>query len=321
MDFYLNPVITTIIEQELMTTSKWRSRAGTTFQIEKRAALGSRGMVVTNHPLGSAAGSEMLLAGGNAIDAAIAALFALSVVEPMMVGIFGAGHMNLRLANGEHHVIDGYATAPAASTEDMYKPIAASGPDYLKSVGDASSLGYLSIGVPGNLKAWTEALETWGTLPLNQVMEPAIRFAARGFKASGYLSETVVQVKDVISRFSETASTYMPGGIALRPGELVDRSDYALTLQAIAEQGSDYLYNGPLGEIVCDLLPCRILRPIKLFVVIPLRLSTGDTSYLLRRLLRLRVFTSRKCSTSWKNLKWPKWGLAPLIQSIYYLSL
>ena len=73
MDFYLNPVITTIIEQELMTTSKWRSRAGTTFQIEKRAALGSRGMVVTNHPLGSAAGSEMLLAGGNAIDAAIAA--------------------------------------------------------------------------------------------------------------------------------------------------------------------------------------------------------------------------------------------------------
>ncbi|MQG90825.1 MAG: gamma-glutamyltransferase, partial [SAR202 cluster bacterium] len=169
-----------------MTTSKWRSRAGTTFQIEKRAALGSRGMVVTNHPLGSAAGSEMLLAGGNAIDAAIAALFALSVVEPMMVGIFGAGHMNLRLANGEHHVIDGYATAPAASTEDMYKPIAASGPDYLKSVGDASSLGYLSIGVPGNLKAWTEALETWGTLPLNQVMEPAIRFAARGFKASGY---------------------------------------------------------------------------------------------------------------------------------------
>ena len=102
-----------------MTTSKWRSRAGTTFQIEKRAALGSRGMVVTNHPLGSAAGSEMLLAGGNAIDAAIAALFALSVVEPMMVGIFGAGHMNLRLANGEHHVIDGYATAPAASTEDM----------------------------------------------------------------------------------------------------------------------------------------------------------------------------------------------------------
>ena len=57
----------------------------------------------------------MLLAGGNAIDAAIAALFALSVVEPMMVGIFGAGHMNLRLANGEQHVIDGYATAPAAS--------------------------------------------------------------------------------------------------------------------------------------------------------------------------------------------------------------
>ena len=237
-----------------MTTSNWRSRAGTTFQTEKRVASGSQGMVVSNHPLGSAAGSEMLLAGGNAIDAAIAALFALSVVEPMMVGIFGAGHMNLRLANGEQHVIDGYATAPAASTEDMYTPITDSGPDYLKSVDNASSMGYLSIGVPGNLKAWTEALETWGTLPLGQVMEPAIRFAARGFEASPYLHETIVQMQDVIRRFPETAATYMPGGVALQPGELVDRSDYARTLQTIALRGSDHLYNGPLGEIVCDYL-------------------------------------------------------------------
>ena len=76
-----------------MTTMSWRSRAGTTFQTEKRPVTGSRGVVATNHPLGSAAGTEMLLAGGNAIDAAIASLFALSVVEPMMVGIFGAGHI------------------------------------------------------------------------------------------------------------------------------------------------------------------------------------------------------------------------------------
>jgi gamma-glutamyltranspeptidase / glutathione hydrolase len=211
-------------------------------------------MVVTNHPLGSAAGSEMLLAGGNAIDAAVASLFALSVVEPMMVGIFGAGHMNVRLANGEHHVIDGYTTAPAASTEDMYTPIADSGPDYLKAVDDANTIGYLSIGVPGNLKAWTEALATWGTLSLSEVMEPAIRFAQRGFKASEYLHETIVQMEDIIRRFPETAATYMPGGEPLKPGDHVDRSDYARTLRAISDNGPDHLYNGPLGEIVCDYL-------------------------------------------------------------------
>ena len=211
-------------------------------------------MVVTNHPLGSAAGTEMLLAGGNAIDATVASLFALSVVEPMMVGIFGAGHMNVRLANGEHHVIDGYSTAPAAATPDMYTPIADSGPDYLKSADDASSIGYLSIGVPGNLKAWTEALETWGKLSLAEVMEPAIRFATRGFKASGYLHEAIVPLEEVMKRFPETAATYMPNGVALETGAHVNRSDYARTLRAITENGPDHLYNGDLGEIVCDYL-------------------------------------------------------------------
>ena len=241
-------------EQDRMTISNWRSRAGTTFQTEKRPAAGSKGVVVTNHPLGSAAGSEMLLAGGNAVDAAIASLFALTVVEPMMVGIFGAGHMNVRLANGEHHVIDGYTTAPAASTEDMYTPVADSGPDYLKSVGDLSSIGYLSIGVPGNLKAWSEALAEWGTLSLAEAMEPAIRFASRGFKASEYLHDTIVQMKDVISKFPETAATYLPNGKPLQPGDHVDRSDYARTLRAISENGPDHLYNGALGNIVCDYL-------------------------------------------------------------------
>ena len=80
----------------------WRSRAGTLFETKKQTVVGSRGVVTTNHPLGSAAGAEMLALGGNALDAAIAALFALSVVEPMMVGIFGAGWMNIRLADGTH---------------------------------------------------------------------------------------------------------------------------------------------------------------------------------------------------------------------------
>ena len=97
-----------------MTVSNWRERAGAIFQTDKQPAIGSRGMVATNHPLASAAGAEMLAAGGNAIDAAIASLFALTVVEPMMVGIIGGGTAHIRLADGTHRILDGMSTVPLA---------------------------------------------------------------------------------------------------------------------------------------------------------------------------------------------------------------
>src|SRR5260221_8426203 len=95
-------------------TSNWRDRAGTPFQCQKQPASGSRGMVVSNHPLASAAGAEKLAGGGNAIDAAIATLFKLTVVEPMMVGIIGGGMAHIPLADRSHPFIDGQSTAPPA---------------------------------------------------------------------------------------------------------------------------------------------------------------------------------------------------------------
>ena len=94
-------------------SGNWRDRAGTTFRMSEAPASGSRGMVVSNHPLASSAGAEMLAAGGNAIDAAIATLFTLTVVEPMMVGIIGGGMAHIRLADGSHRFIDGQSTVPA----------------------------------------------------------------------------------------------------------------------------------------------------------------------------------------------------------------
>src|SRR5690606_13021141 len=101
----------------------WRGRAAVRCPCEKAPARASGGMVVTNRPLASAAGAEMLAAGGNAVDAAIAALFTLSVVEPMMVGIFGGGMAHIRMSNGKHVVLDGQSAAPVAATPDMYRAV------------------------------------------------------------------------------------------------------------------------------------------------------------------------------------------------------
>ncbi len=221
---------------------------------EKRPATASRGMVVTNHPLGSAAGAEMLAAGGNAVDAAIGALFALTVVEPMMVGIFGAGMTHLRLADGRHLVIDNYTTAPAASRPDMFKPVSDTWPDYLRAEGDVNLVGLLSVGVPGTLKAWTEAVARFGRLDLETVMQPAIRHAERGFRATPYLVAAVTETAPELARFPETARTFLPGGAPIKAGDLIVMPEYAATLRLIAAKGAGVLYGGDLGATVADYM-------------------------------------------------------------------
>ncbi len=221
---------------------------------EKRPATASRGMVVTNHPLGSAAGAEMLAAGGNAVDAAIGALFALTVVEPMMVGIFGAGMTHLRLADGRHLVIDNYTTAPAASRPDMFKPVSDTWPDYLRAEGDVNLVGLLSVGVPGTLKAWAEAVARFGRLDLETVMQPAIRHAERGFRATPYLVAAVTETAPEIARFPDTARTFLPGGAPIKAGDLIQMPEYAATLRLIAAKGPGVLYGGDLGATVADYM-------------------------------------------------------------------
>ena len=211
-------------------------------------------MVVANHPLGAVAGAEMLAAGGNAIDAAIASLFALTVVEPMMVGIFGGGMSTIRLANGEYRFINNYTVAPAAATPDMYRPVSDVWPDYQVVEDRENDVGVLAAGVPGTLKGWAETLAAYGTLSLADVMRPAIRFAANGFRASLYLAEIIHAVRDDIARFPATAATWMPGGAPLRAGDLVRQGDYAETLRRIADGGPEVLYGGALGERAVDYI-------------------------------------------------------------------
>ncbi len=214
----------------------------------KQPAMARRGMVTSNHPLASLAGTEMLVRGGNAVDAAIATMFALSVVEPMMVTIFGAGFVHIRLADGTSTVIDNYVTVPGAAKADMFDAI----PGTLdhKVVGGTNETGHLSVAVGGTLLGWATAIERYGRLSLADVLGPAIRYARGGFRVSPYLRAITVMTEANLRRFPATAEVFLPGGVVPELGQLIQRTDYANTLEQIANNGPDYLYHGPLGEAI-----------------------------------------------------------------------
>jgi gamma-glutamyltranspeptidase/glutathione hydrolase len=235
-----------------MPGTDWRTRARTTFSCEKRPATGTRGMVVTNHPLASAAGAEMLAAGGNAIDAAIAALFALTVVEPMMVGILGGGISHIRLTGGRHVVIDNQSMAPLATSATTYTPDPNAAPGTMDALGRKNAVGPTAVATPGNLKGWCEALARFGTFPLADVMEPAIRYASRGFSVTPYLHECVSDSATDMVRDAEIANLYLPGGTPIVAGTRLITGDYAETLRSIARDGPNLLYTGALGTLYAD---------------------------------------------------------------------
>ncbi len=231
-----------------LTTQRWRNASPASFKLHKRPVVGYDGVVASTHSLGSSAGAEMLAAGGNAIDAAIATLFTLAVVEPAKVGIFGAGFFNLRLADGRAIAIDNYSQAPGAASPTMFTPVANRWPHYMRVRGDQNRVGALAAGVPGALKAWCEVLDQFGTMTLADVMQPAIRYAENGFRASKHLCNLVDENAQLIRSFSETRRIFMPSGEAPRIGERIVQRDLAQTLKRIAEEGSEHLYDGELGE-------------------------------------------------------------------------
>ena len=229
----------------------WRELAGSPFETYKKDAVASSGMVATNHPLGSAAGLEMLAMGGNAMDAAVASVFALSVVEPMMVGIFGAGFINYYDASsGEFVNIDNYSVAPAAATPDMYETISDTWPDYMETADRENDVGYKAVGVPGALMGWCHAEERYGRLGLDTVLQPAIRYASRGFAVSQYLADIIRLNEEDLAMFPASAEVFLPGGKPPAAGQTIVRTDYARTLEAVAAEGPDVLYKGRIGEMV-----------------------------------------------------------------------
>ena len=197
------------------------------------------GIVVSVHELASRAGVEIMQAGGNAVDAAVATGFALAVVHPPAGNLGGGGFMLVRMADGKTHFLDYREKAPAAATRDMY--LDAQG----NVIEGASEIGYKAIGVPGSVAGMVYAEQKYGKLTLKQVMAPAIRLAREGYALSW--GEARDFHDKYLAEFAESRRIFQRDGNYYQPGEIFRQPDLARTLERIAAKPDDF-YHGSLAR-------------------------------------------------------------------------
>jgi gamma-glutamyltranspeptidase/glutathione hydrolase len=195
-------------------------------------------MVVSNSDLASQAGVEIMRAGGNAVDAAVATGFALAVSFPQAGNIGGGGFMVIRMADGRSAAIDYREIAPLAATRDMYLN---------KTDKQTSRVGALAVGVPGSVAGMAMALKQFGTMSLSEVMQPAIRLASDGFTVDSALSRSIASGAHLIKPF-EGAPLFLPGGEPIAPGARLVQPALAATLRAIAKEGPAGFYTGAVAD-------------------------------------------------------------------------
>jgi len=199
------------------------------------------GIVVSVHELASRAGVEIMQAGGNAVDAAVATGFALAVVHPAAGNIGGGGFMLVRMADGKTHFLDYREKAPAAAKADMY--LDAQG----NVIENASAIGYKAIGVPGSVAGMVYAEQEFGKLTLKQVMAPAIRLAREGYPLSW--GEARDLHDKYLTQFAESRRIFQRDGNYYQPGEIFRQPDLARTLERIAAKPDDFYHGRLAGEL------------------------------------------------------------------------
>jgi len=227
------------------------------------------GIIVAPQPEAVEAGAEVLMRGGNAVDAAIACALVQGVVDPQMCGIAGFGSFQVYLpARGEHRFIDFHGKTPAAATPEMWQDlIEAETRDGFgfRLRGNVNDLGYQSITVPGSLLAYHEALTRFGTLSWPEALAPAIARAEAGFVVRPHVYHFWTDPADarmgrvsVVERlrFSETGRRvyFDAEGAVKQPGDRVLNPDLARCLRRLAEEGVESFYRGAIAaEIDRDM--------------------------------------------------------------------
>ena len=230
--------------------------------VTKQTPLARRGLVVAEHPLGARVGGGILEAGGNAVDAAVATAFAMTVVEPFMSTIGGSGTMLVhRAKRGETVAIDFNGQAPARAHASMFRltdGISNGLFAWPRVENAANEYGHRSVAVPGSVAGLALALERYGTMAWADALAPAITLAREGFVPDWYQALTTARYIEELGAFPETARTYLRNGRAihrppsLEPGERVRYPDLAETLAVIARDGPAAFYRGAIAQAIHD---------------------------------------------------------------------
>lgn len=207
------------------------------------------GVVAAAHPEAAHAGLAMLEAGGNAVDAAVAAAFAIGVVEPMMSGVGGGGSMTVWLAEtkqGWH--VEFYPSSPATPDYGL------DGIDEDAAIRDSLVPPERWVAVPGSVAGLLETHERYGRLPLVQVLAPAVRLARDGFLVHPLLASVIVEEEEKLHYDPRAAATFFPHGRPLQPGDRLRQPALAETLQHIAQAGREGYYGGAVARDVVETL-------------------------------------------------------------------
>lgn len=202
-------------------------------------------MVASVHDLASQVGVEIMRAGGNAVDAAVATGFALAVVHPQAGNLGGGGFMLIRMADGVTHFVDYREKAPAAATADMY--LDAQG----NVIEKASLVGYTAIGVPGSVAGLAYAQKNYGKLPLARVMAPAIKLASDGYPLAWEDARDLRD--DDLAKFPESKRIFQRDGNYYRPGETFRQPELARTLERIAKDPDEFYHGAMARELAASI--------------------------------------------------------------------
>jgi gamma-glutamyltranspeptidase / glutathione hydrolase len=216
-------------------------------------AIGRGGAAATVDAQGTGAAIEALRKGGNAVDAAIAAATVLGVVEPYSCGLGGGGFLTVYSArDGKVHTIDARETAPARMKANAFGGL---------TPFENQRVSGMSVGVPGTLRAWQNALDEYGTWPLRRALAPGIAAALKGFAVDQTFYNQTDEAKAIFADFPATAALYLdPDGSPRDVGTVIRNPDLARTYALIARQGPDAFYSGPLAQAIVDTVAHPPLR-------------------------------------------------------------
>ncbi len=213
------------------------------YPASKNPVRAKNGMVVSSSSLATKVGIEILKKGGNAVDAAVAAGFALAVTYPYAGNIGGGGFMVIHLNSGKNTTIDYREKAPLTAYRDMF----------LDKKGnfnpELSQQGATSVGVPGSVAGMIYALKKYGTMKLSEVIQPAIDLAENGFKLDYATAESIKEHINVFKKYPGSYKKFTKDGVPYKEGDVFKQPDLAKTLKLIRDKGTDGFYKGKVAEL------------------------------------------------------------------------